>query len=45
MKHALYRIDSLKIIFVKYKFQNTVCDEKNEDETHFNILKFHVMTY
>ena len=45
MKHALYRIDSLKIVFVIYKFQNTVCNENNEDETHFDILKLYVMIH
>ena len=45
MKHALHQIDSLKIIFVKYKFQNTVRDENDENETYFNIFKFHVMTH
>ena len=45
IKHALYRIDSLKIVFVKYKFQNTVRDENDEDETHFNIFKLYVMTH
>ena len=28
MKHALYRIDNLKIVFVKYRFQNTARDKK-----------------
>ena len=45
MKHALYRIDNLKTIFVKYRFQNTVRDENDEDETHFNIFKFHIMIH
>ena len=45
MKHALYRIDNLKIIFVKYKFQNTVRDGNDENETHFNVLKLHVIIY
>ena len=45
MKYAFYRIDSLKIIFVKCKFQNTVRDENDECKTHFNILKLHVMTH
>ena len=44
MKHALYRINNLKIVFIKYKFQNTARDENNENETHFNILKLHIMT-
>ena len=45
MKHALYRIDNLKTIFVKYKSQNTARDDDNENETHFNIFKLHVMTH
>ena len=45
IKHALYRIDNLKIVFVKYKFQNTVRNKNDEDKTHFNIFKFHVMTH
>ena len=45
MKHALYRIDNLKTVFVKYRFQNTVRDENDEDETHFNIFKLHVMIH
>ena len=45
IKHALYLIDSLKTVFAKYKFQNTARDENDENETHFSIFKFHVMTY
>ena len=45
MKHALYRIENLKTVFVKYRFQNTARDENDEDEIHFNIFKFYVMTY
>ena len=45
MKHALYRIDNLKTIFVKYKFQNTARDEDDENKMHFNILKLHIMTH
>ena len=45
MKHTLYRIDNLKIVFVKYKFQNTFRNENNEDEMHFNIFKFHVIIH
>ena len=45
MKHAFYRIDSLKITFVKYKFHNTARDENNENETHFNIFQLHVITH
>ena len=45
MRHAFYRIDCLKIVFVKYKFQNTVRDENDENKTYFNILKLHVITY
>ena len=45
MKHAFYRIDNLKIIFVKHKFQNTPRDENDENETHFNIFKLHIITY
>ena len=40
-----YRIDSLKIAFVKYIFQKTVRDENDENKTHFNIFKLHVMIY
>ena len=45
MKHALYRIDNLKIVFVKYKFQNTARDENDKNETYFNIFKLHVIIY
>ena len=45
MKHALYRINNLKIVFVKYKFQNTARYENDKNETHFNILKLHVVTH
>ena len=45
MKHALYRIDNLKIVFVKYKFQNTVRDKNDENKTHFNIFKLYIMTH
>ena len=40
-----YRIDHLKIVFVKNRFQNTACDENDENETHFNIFKLYIMTY
>ena len=43
MKHALYRIDNIKIIFIKYKFQKTARDENDENKTHFNIFKFYIM--
>ena len=45
IKHALYRINSLKIVFVKYKFQNTARNENDENETHFNIFQLHIMIY
>ena len=48
MKHALYRINNLKIIFVKYRSQNTTYDENDkndENETRFNIFKLHVFTH
>ena len=45
MKHALYRMNNLKTVFVKYKFQNTVRNENDENKMHFNIFKFHVMTH
>ena len=45
IKHALYRIDSLKIIFIKYRFQNTALNKDDENETHFNIFKLHVITH
>ena len=45
MKHTLYRIDDLKIIFVKYKFQIIVYDKDDENETYFNIFKLHIMTH
>ena len=45
IKYALYRINNLKIVFIKYKFQNTVRDENDQDETPFNNFKFHVMTH
>ena len=45
MKHALYRIDNSKTVFVKYKFENTIRDEDDKNKTHFNIFKFHVMIY
>ena len=45
MKHALYRIDILKTVFVRYKFQNTVRHENNKNEMHFNIFKFHVIIH
>ena len=45
MKYALYRINYLKTVFIKYKFQNTVRNENDENETYFNILKLHIMTY
>ena len=45
MKHALYRIDNSKTVFVKYEFQNTTRNENDEDETHFNLFKFHIMTH
>ena len=44
INHALYRIDNLKIIFFKFKFQNTARDENDENKIHFNIFKFHVIT-
>ena len=43
IKHAFYRIDNLKTIFVKYKFKNTVRDKNDEDEMHFN--NFNVITH
>ena len=45
MKYALYRIDSLQIVLIKYTFQNTIRDENDENKLHFNIFKLHVMTY
>ena len=45
MKHAFYRINNLKTVFVKYKIQNTVHDENDENETHFNIFKLHIMIH
>ena len=38
MKHALYRINNLKIVFIKYKFQNTVRNKNNEYKIYFNIV-------
>ena len=45
IKHALYRMDNLKTVFVKYKFQNTARDENDKNETHFNIFKLHVIIH
>jgi len=45
MKQALYQINKLKIMFIKYRSQNTIYDKDNENETHFNILKLHVMSH
>ena len=45
MKHAFYRIDNLKIVFIKYKFQNTARDENDENKTHFNNFKLHVIIH
>ena len=45
MKHVLYRIDNMKTVFIKYKFQNIVRDENDENETHFNIFKFYIIIY
>ena len=48
MKHALYRINNLKTIFVKYRSQNTTYDENDENdenEIRFNIFKLHVFTH
>ena len=45
IKHTLYRINNLKIVFVKYRFQNTARDENDENETHFNTFKLYIMTH
>ena len=45
MKHTFYRIDNLKSVFVKYKFQNSIRDKNDEDETQFNIFKLHILTH
>ena len=45
MKHVFYRIDNLKIVFIKYTFQNTVRDEHDENKTHFNIFKRYIIVY
>ena len=45
MNYTLYRIDSLKTIFAKYRFQNTVRAENDKNETHFNIFKLYIMTH
>ena len=45
MKHTLYRIDNLKIVFIKYRFQNTARDENDENEMHFNIFKLSVIIH
>ena len=45
MKHTFYWIDSLKILFVKYKFQNITCDKNDENKMHFNIFKLHIITH
>ena len=41
----MQRINNLKTIFVKYRSQNTTHEENDDDETHFNILKLHVLTH
>ena len=45
MKHALYRIDNLKTVFVKYRFQNTIRDENDEDKIHSNIFRLYIITH
>ena len=48
MKHALYRINNLKTIFVKYRSQNTTYDknnENNENKIRFNIFKLHMFIH
>ena len=45
IKYTLYQIDTLKTVFVKYKFQNIVRDKNDENETHFNLFKFYIIIY
>ena len=45
IKYVLYRINSLKTVFIKYRFQNTTRDKNDENEMHFNIFKLHLMTH
>ena len=45
MIHALYKLNNLKNVFFKYRFQNTIDDVENENEKLFNIFKLHVMTH
>ena len=45
MIHALYKLNNLKNVFFKYRFQNTIDDVENENEKLFNIFKLHVMIH
>ena len=45
MKHALYRINNLKTVFIKYKIQNIARDGNDENKTHFSIFKLYVITH
>ena len=45
MKQVLYRIDNMKIVFVKYKFQNIARNENDEDEIYFNTFKLYIIIH
>ena len=45
IKYALYRIDSLKTIFSKYRSQNITYKKDNKNKLQFNISKLHVIIY
>lgn len=45
LKYTLYKIDKLKIVFIKYCLQNTTHNKNNENKIYFNILKFYILTY
>jgi len=45
MKQALYQINKLKMMFIKYRSQNITYNEDNENETHFNILKLYIINH
>ena len=41
----MYRINKFKIVFVKYKFQNTIENNNDENESYFNILKLYIIIH
>ena len=45
IKQTLYRINKFKIVFAKYKSQDTIENNDDENESYFNIFKLHIIIH